>query len=192
MMVTLVRHAEVDEKYKNCYNGHNDIGLSESGGLQAKELAKELDAMEFDVVFCSDLRRAKETIKHFAHVKNVVYTDKLREKSWGKHEGLSFDEITAQKEIVYIDFLQWINALDGEPYEDYIQRVKLFFLEFLPSLHKERILVVTHAGVIRSLIGVVKSITIEEAFSIDVPNASFMVFDYKNKKFIHGEKNEDI
>ena len=184
MKLTLVRHAEVDERYQNCYNGHNDIGLSKKGYLQAKELAKELDALEFDAVFCSDLLRAKETLKYSlypkstsslsltAHVKDVIYTDRLREKSWGRHEGMSFDEIIAKEKIEYIDFLQWIEALDGEPYEEYIKRVKKFFLEFLPSLKKENILVVTHAGVIRVLLSIINGITLQEAFSIKVAHAS--------------------
>lgn len=184
MRVTLVRHAEVEERYKNCYNGHNDIGLSKDGEIQAKELAKKLDVLKFDAVFCSDLRRAKESIEHSLHAKDAIFTERLREKSWGKHEGLSFDEIIAQGEVEYINFLQWIEALDGEPYEEYIKRVEAFFLEFLPSLNKESVLVVTHAGVIRVLMSIIKNITLEEAFGISVKNASFVVFDFKEKNFI--------
>jgi broad specificity phosphatase PhoE len=184
MRVTLVRHAEVKERYKNCYNGHNDIGLSKAGEIQAKELAKKLDTMEFDAVFCSDLRRARESIKHSIHVKDAIFTEILREKSWGKHEGLSFDEIIAQGEVEYIDFLQWIGSLDGEPHKEYIKRVSEFFLSFLPSLEKENILVVTHAGVIRVLMSIIKKISLEEAFGISVKNGSFVVFDFKDKNFI--------
>jgi broad specificity phosphatase PhoE len=183
MRVTLVRHAEVQERYKNCYNGHNDIGLSENGCVQAKELTKKLDEMEFDAVYCSDLRRAKETLQHSLHVENAIFTHRLREKSWGKHEGLSFDEIIAQVEIEYIDFLQWIDSLDGEPYKEYVKRVEEFFFNFLPSLEKENILVVTHAGVIRVLMSIVKKISLEEAFSISVKNSSSMIFDFKEKSF---------
>jgi broad specificity phosphatase PhoE len=192
MRVTLVRHAEVQERYKNCYNGHNDIGLSENGEAQAKELAKELDEMEFDAVFCSDLRRARESIKHSLHVENAIFTQRLREKSWGKHEGLSFDEIIAQGEIEYKEFLQWIEALDGEAHEEYTKRVKEFFLEFLPSLKKENILVVTHAGVIRVLMSIVKKISLEEAFSISVKNASLTVVDFKEKSFTKDIEIENI
>lgn len=180
MRVTLLRHAQVDERYKNCYNGHNDIGLSKNGYLQAKEVAKKLDTTEFDAVFCSDLRRAKDTLQYSSHAKDANYTKSLREKSWGKHEGLSFDEIIALGKIEYIDFLQWIEALDGEPHEEYIKRVKEFFFSFLPSLKKENILVVTHAGVIRVLLSIINGITLEEAFSIKVENASFTIFDFKN------------
>lgn len=177
MKVTLVRHAEVDEKYNGCYNGHNDIGLSKKGSLQAKELAKELDVLKFDAVFCSDLRRAKETLQHSLHAKDAFYTDKLREKSWGRHEGLSFDEIISQGEIEYLDFLQWIEALEGEPYKEYVKRVNDFFLEFLPSLKKESVLVITHAGIIRVLLSIINSTTLEKAFGIKVENGSLSILE---------------
>lgn len=183
MKITLIRHTEVSEAYHRCYNGHIDIGLSKTGFKQAKELAKYFSKHTFDGVFCSDLKRTKDTLCGFTQEKNAVYTDKLREKSWGKHEGLTFDEIIAQNEISYENFIQWINALDGEPYEQYIQRVREFFLEFLPSLQKENILVVTHAGVIRILIYIINEITLEEAFSITIPYSSYIVYDTKANSF---------
>lgn len=177
MKLTLVRHCEVDERYKNCYNGHNDIGLSENGEVQAKELCEELDALEFDAVFCSDLKRTKESLKHSLHVKSAIYTDKLREKSWGEHEGMSYDEIALREKTEYINFLQWIDVLGGEPYEDYIKRVKEFFLYYLPSLKKENILVITHAGVIRVLLSIIYDISLEEAFSVKVAYNSITILE---------------
>ncbi|ABB43391.1 Phosphoglycerate/bisphosphoglycerate mutase [Sulfurimonas denitrificans DSM 1251] len=177
MKLTLVRHCEVDKRYKNCYNGHNDIGLSKNGEFQAKELAQKIDSLEFDAVFCSDLRRAKESLKHSLHVKSAIYSDKLREKSWGEHEGMSYDEIVLREKIAYISFLQWIKILDGEPYLDYIKRVKEFFLDYLPSLKKENILVITHAGVIRVLLSIIHNISLEEAFSIKVEYNSITLLE---------------
>ena len=183
MKLTLVRHAQVDEAYTACYNGHNEIGLSKKGELQAKELCEFLDFLKFDAIFCSDTYRAKQSIKHSVHVESIIYTNKLREKSWGKHEGMKFDEIIAQGEIKYENFLQWINALDGEDYERYIERVRVFFLEYLPSLKKENILVITHAGVIRVFLSIVHKISLQEAFSIKVEHAKAIHYDTKDGDF---------
>jgi broad specificity phosphatase PhoE len=188
MKITLVRHTEIDEDYIGCYNGHNSIGLSKRGHKQAETLSKKLSSFNFDAVFCSDLFRAKETAKHFCFVKDILYTNRLREKSWGKHEGLSFDEIVSGGEIEYINFLQWIKDLDGEPYEEYIKRVEDFFMEYLPSLKKEKILIVTHAGVIRSFMSIIQKTTLEEAFSKKVGHGSYIVYNTKNGDFIY----EDI
>ena len=180
MKLTLARHANVDENYKNCYNGHNDISLSKTGKKEAKEMCELLDILKFDAIFCSDTHRAKETLKYSTHAKKAIYSDKLREKSWGKHEGMNFDEIIEQGEIKYENFLQWIDALDGEDYKEFMQRVKKFFFQYLPSLDKENILVITHSGVIRVFLSILHDISLEDAFSIKIQYAKPIHYDIKN------------
>ena len=60
MKITLVRHTEVQEKYHKRYNGHIDIELSPLGLTQAKNLASYFKEREFDLVYCSDLKRARD------------------------------------------------------------------------------------------------------------------------------------
>ncbi len=182
MKITLIRHGEVEVPYIGKYNGHNDIGLSKKGEKEAKKLAELFTCKEFDLVYCSDLRRAKETLKPFVQVKNALYTPKLREKSWGKHEGFGFDEITAQG-IVYKNFSQWIEALDGENYKEYVQRVKKFFFEELAAQKADNVLVITHAGVIRVLMAIVQNLSLEEAFTLALPYASYTLYDTDLKTF---------
>ncbi len=177
MKITLVRHTEVDEAYHKCYNGHIDIGLSKKGEEDAKRLAEVFANVQFDRVYCSDLKRTRATLAPFSQAKNAIYTEILREKSWGKHEGKTFDAIIAEGEIEYKDFLQWIYALDGEDYELYVKRVEQFFLENLVLESYNSVLVVTHAGVIRVLMALVQKLSLEEAFYIDVPYSSYVVFD---------------
>ena len=182
MKITLVRHGEVQTPFIGKYNGHNDIGLSEKGKKEAKKLAELFTCKEFDLVYCSDLRRAKETLQAFVQAKNAVFTEKLREKSWGKHEGLGFDEITAQG-IVYKNFSQWIEALDGENYTEYVQRVKKFFFEELVTQKADNVLVITHAGVIRVLMAIVQNLSLEEAFALALPYTSYTIYDTNLKTF---------
>jgi len=182
MRLTLVRHSEVQEPYIGCYNGHKDVGLSDKGYADAKKLKKYFQNSSFDAIYCSDLIRTRESLKQFINADNVIYTNELREKSWGKHEGLSFDEIIAQGEIKYIDFEQWIDALDGESVESYTKRIKKFLFEYIPSLNKENILLVTHSGVIKTFIASVKEISLQEAFSYKVPYSGVVVYDSLTKR----------
>ena len=126
MRVTLIRHAEVEKRYQGCYNGVIDIALSDDGYKQAKKLCEKLKSCEYDAIYCSDLIRSKETLNQLNISQNIIYTDKLREKSWGRHEGLSYDEIVKKEGVEYIDFLQWISLLDGERISDYIKKVADF------------------------------------------------------------------
>ena len=183
MKITLVRHTEVDEAYHKCYNGHIDIGLSKKGEEDAKKLAQVFENEQFDKVYCSDLKRTRATLAPFTQAKTAIYTELLREKSWGKHEGKTFDAIIAEGEIEYENFLQWIYALDGEDYELYIERIRDFFLEKLMREPYESVLVVTHAGVIRVLMALVQKLSLEEAFCIDVPYSSYVIFDTQEVSF---------
>ncbi len=182
MKITLIRHGEVEEAYIGKYNGHNDIGLSANGKKAAKELAERLKCKEFDLVYCSDLKRAKETLQPFVELKNAIFTSKLREKSWGKHEGMSFEEITAHG-IMYKNFSQWIESLDGENYKEYTYRVNKFFFEELVVKDAQNVLVITHAGVIRVLMAIVQNLSLEEAFSIALPYTSYTIYDTDLKTF---------
>ncbi len=201
MTITLVRHGEVDEAFHRCYNGHNDIALSPKGQEEALELAQHLKEKSFDAIYSSDLRRCQETLKPIINQLNLststtvipaeagmtaiptLLTKELREKSWGRHEGMTFDAIVERDGLVYEHFEQWINALDGEPYDAYIERIQHFFTQTLPQTGYNSVLVVTHAGVIRVLMHILKEITLEEAFSIDFPYSAYTTLDSDTWKF---------
>ena len=184
MIITLLRHAQVEKKYQGCYNGHLDIKLSQKGYKDAKKLKKYFQASDFDAIYSSDLIRAKETAKEFINTKNIIYTNELREKSWGRHEGLSFKEITTQDKISYINFTQWIDALDGENYQEFRKKIYNFFFNYLPSLKKTNILVITHSGVIKTFISLTNNLTLEDAFKISIPYNSNIVYDSKTNRLV--------
>jgi len=173
MKIFLVRHAEVQKEYLGCYNGHIDISLSEDGKASAKELADSLKDIKFDKIFCSDLKRARETLDAFELKEDVIFTTRLREKSWGKDEGKSFSEIEREG-IKYINFEQWIDALDGEDMQTYIKNAVDYFNETILKTDAKNILVVTHAGFIRAILSHQKKITLEETFKIKVPYGSYI------------------
>ena len=175
MKITLVRHGEVDRRYLGAYNGHIDISLSHTGHAQALALAQKFQNRDFDAYFCSDLLRAKETLAPL-HVR-ALYSQKLREKSWGAHEGMRYEEIVQSEGIGYKDFYQWLEVLDGENYLHFIARVKKFFYEELPVMGHEDVFIMTHSGVIRVLHHLHKGISLEEAFSLNVPYAGVFNFE---------------
>jgi len=183
MKITLIRHAEVEEAYHQRYNGHIDIGLSPVGIAQAQKLSRYFRTKEYDAVLCSDLKRCRQTLEAFILNVKPVYTSMLREKSWGRHEGKSFDEIIKSEDFEYKDFEQWINALDGEEYNEYIQRIKGFFTGFLTANPYDDVLVMTHAGVIRVLMHILLDISLEEAFSQSFGYANCIILDTDTWKF---------
>lgn len=171
MKLILIRHSEVIEEYQGKYNGHIDIPLSRQGIKDAQELGKHLISYNFDAIYCSDLKRCRETLEQLNIPLKATFTDKLREKSWGKHEGLSFNEIEASG-ITYTDFHEWIEQLDGEKISHFIHRIEKFFFEDLQKEPLNTVLIITHSGVIKTLLGLTKNLDLEESFSIQLPYSS--------------------
>lgn len=175
MNITFIRHTEVIKEYQHKYNGHIDIPLSQKGLADAKKLAQKI-TQNFDITFCSDLKRTKQTLKHFTNITNICYTKELREKSWGKHEGMSFEQIE-KTGIKYTTFLKWINSLDGESYEDFKIRIKNFF-DDLQKQNYKNVLIVTHSGVIKMFLHIYKNIPLEEAFSYKLNYGDTISFNF--------------
>ncbi len=171
MKITLLRHCAVESAYDGCYNGHIDISLSKQGYSHAKQLAIELQHHNFDALFCSDLKRAKETLDALDISVKPKYSLLLREKSWGRHEGLSFEKIN--ETIPYENFAQWLEALDGERVEEFIKRIKHFFFELLPQHKINHALIITHAGVIKTLMTLTNNLSLQEAFAMPFPYGSY-------------------
>lgn len=182
MKITLLRHAEVIEAYQGRYNGHIDIPLSSNGKVQAKRLAEALRDENFDSIYCSDLLRARETLNAFNLTLKPTFTDRLREKSWGSHEGKSFEEITAQG-LEYHNFEQWLEELDGESISSYRLRVQEYFYRVILEDRSENILILTHSGFIKTLISIINNSSLEEAFSINLPYSSYVTLDRTNMGF---------
>jgi broad specificity phosphatase PhoE len=176
MRLTLVRHGEVIEPYQGKYNGHIDIGLSEHGFEQAKALSKQLLAIKFDKIYCSDLRRAKETLTTLEYAQEVIFSSRLREKSWGRHEGKSFEQIEKEG-LKYKNFQHWIDTLDGEDMQEYIERIDNYFKETILKQNAQNILIVTHSGVIKTLLHLTQNISLEEAFSTHLPYSSCITLE---------------
>lgn len=152
----VVRHAETEWNASGRYQGQTDVPLSQSGREQAARLAGRLTGMAFDAVYASDLARALDTARTVAATLRgapVVQTDSgLREINVGQLAGKLPREIEAE-------FPHYIEALrrdpwharrpDGESMADLARRAKITF-DRLCALHAgQRVLVVTHGGVVR-------------------------------------------
>jgi len=152
-----IRHAETDMAGTFC--GQSDPDLNTRGHAQLSELINRLRKEQIGVVYTSDLLRARATAKAIAKAFGVKWHVRpaLREISFGRWEGIRWEEIE-RRDQAYA--LRWIAdyprlaAPGGENWDDFERRV-LEEVKFL-SLEAEacgcQVAVVTHAGVLRTLL----------------------------------------
>ncbi len=93
--VILVRHGETAWNRATRIQGHTDIPLSPLGLAQAQRLAEALADEPLAAVYASDLSRARQTAEALAATRGLeVRLDVgLRERAFGRFEGLSWEEI---------------------------------------------------------------------------------------------------
>lgn len=94
--MVLVRHGETDWNRGGRIQGHTDVPLNARGVEQAARLAAALQEDELDAIYSSDLRRAIATAEAIAtgRGRDVRQEPALRERGFGRFEGLSWDEIS--------------------------------------------------------------------------------------------------
>jgi broad specificity phosphatase PhoE len=150
-LLLLVRHGETDWNRDGRWQGHSDTRLNEAGREQARRVAREL--AHVDVVYSSDLARARETAEIIAGDLGLeVNVDpRLRERSFGGWEGLTAAEIETAFGEQHTRWLagEGAGADDAEPFEDFGGRVRDFLQDLLADHPDETILVVAHGGSIR-------------------------------------------
>jgi broad specificity phosphatase PhoE len=87
--IYLVRHGETDWNRLGLYQGTSDVPLNETGRGQAAALAKRLRAVQFDAIYTSPLRRARDTAEAVSQGRSLepIELPELRELSYGLWQG---------------------------------------------------------------------------------------------------------
>lgn len=91
MYLYIVRHGQTEWNVLKKMQGSADIELNEKGLTQANTTADMLKSLTFDIIFCSPLKRAKQTaeIINSKRGHNIVLDDRLKERNYGEFEGTS-------------------------------------------------------------------------------------------------------
>lgn len=172
MRVYLVRHAAVLARYEGKYNGWIDIPI-DPDRFEPKSSIEALSGVGFAAVYSSDLSRCVQTANILGY--SPVLDTRLREKSFGRGEGLGYDEICERFGLVYDGFESFIEGIGGESLSEFFCRVDDFLSQKKASYPDKEVLIFTHSGVIRYILSKVKNISLEEAFCIKIPYGSVTV-----------------
>ncbi len=112
--------------------------LSEKGIEQSITLKNQVDINEFDVVFCSDLKRAVDSAKYtFEGVKEIIQDERLRECNYGDYNG---------EDSSLANYEEHINDKfpNGECMLDVEKRIKSFCDFLLENYDGKHVAIVAH------------------------------------------------
>ncbi|MCT2406743.1 alpha-ribazole phosphatase [Chryseobacterium antibioticum] len=162
MEIHLIRHTAVENPEHLCY-GFSDIPLR-------NDFAEDFKALNFDenfdLIISSPSQRCTLLADYFKL--NYKTDERLREMNFGDWEMTKWTDIP-EEEITpwYHDFVN-TKASGGENLLEMQSRVLNFWNELTAEKFTDKVLIITHAGVIRLIIQSILEFPLENIFKIQI------------------------
>lgn len=178
MKVYLVRHGQTDTNIERKYNFIKE-DINENGVQQAKELREKIKDMDFDIIYCSPLLRARHTADIInAKNKEIVIDNRLEERKHGNLEG---KPTACTNREIYWNYYSDIQYGTEESIKSLFERVNDFLNE-LKNKNYNKVLVVAHKGTSRAF----------DAYFYGIPeNGKLLELGLKNAEIKEYELNKD-
>lgn len=182
--IDLLRHGEVEGDA--VYRGITDDSLTDTGWQQMVTALQ--DKNNWDLIISSPLLRCSEFADLVAEEDNIKLEidDALKEIDFGLWEGLSPDEILKQDADKLKSWWQCptrVTPPKGEDFHEFQARILKSLKQIIESNKGKKVLLITHAGVIRVVLMHVLGMQEENLFRLNVDNASFsQVHIYHDKQ----------
>lgn len=147
----LVRHGETDWNKARRIQGSTDIPLNDTGRSQAAMTGQLLGRRQWDLIVASPLSRALETAQIIATevgLPEPTQHPALVERRYGDAEGLDYRQVDTR--------YPGDTPVPGrESREDVMERVVPALLDIAGKHPGENVIVVSHGGVIRAVLGAI-------------------------------------
>ena len=159
MEIYLIRHTTPDIVKGTCY-GQSDIGTTDSFVAEAACIKKHVPP-QVQTVYSSPLRRCRQLATYLFGHQPILFDDRLMEIHCGHWEGQLWDDI--EKSHLQHWMRDRLNQCmpGGESYVQLYGRVRHFF-DSMPTHHS--IAIVSHGGVIRSLLSYINNVSLQDSF----------------------------
>jgi probable phosphoglycerate mutase len=187
--IIIVRHGQTQWNTRKIRQGHLDSELTDKGVAQARALGQRLARESFTALYSSDLGRALHTARMIAAMTGheIVTDERLRERHLGVFQGLSGDEIKDKHPEEYR-----LHRTLGPEYvipggESVRQQVarNVDCLDEIALKHPgEKVVVVTHGGVVSGLFRHALDIPLDAPRRFEFVNAGLNVFAYEDGHWI--------
>lgn len=183
MNIYLLRHGETEENKSKNYYGKLDAALNDTGREQSERAGKLIREIRFDQLYISERKRTRETAEIALNSKglNLKKDSRINEINFGIFEGKSYEEI---KRDYPLECEAWdkdwkgFTPEGGESYLQFYSRVKEFFEEAI-NQESQNILIVTHGGVIRTILCYVLGENLDLYWKFSSQNCDLTIIKYE-------------
>jgi broad specificity phosphatase PhoE len=172
-LLDLLRHGEVQGG--PCFRGQRDDPLTDQGWHHMQlALVSLADAQgaRWDQVICSPATRCRAFAEHFATARDLPLAvhEALAERDFGAWEGRGASEIPLEDLSAFWADPQAFDPPESEPFVAFRRRVAAGWRQLIASEWRHG-LVLTHGGVIRTILGELLGLSDAALILLEVPPA---------------------
>lgn len=179
LRLLLVRHGEPEGSYRGRCYGKLDVGLSESGRSQMKQLRDAFDFSSVHGVYSSPRRRALESARALGLAPSVE--PRFAEMDFGDLEGMAYDDVAIRYPALYGQWMERpteVSFPGGESFARLRRRVLEALTELREEAPSQSIAVVSHGGVNRIILADALGVSPGSIFHMDQSYGGINVIDY--------------
>lgn len=174
MEIHLIRHTAVENPENLCY-GFAEMSLRKNYLEDFKAINLDKD---FDLIISSPSQRCQLLAKYFQF--NYTIDERIKEMNFGDWELQKWIDIPEDEiNLWYEDFIN-IKATNGENLLEMQNRVSEFWNELISNENSKKVLIVSHAGVIRLILQSILQFPLENMFSIHIDYGRKTIIEVKN------------
>lgn len=183
--ILLLRHGQTLWNIEGRIQGHGDSPLSAEGLAQADALARRLGAERPDMLYTSDLGRARQTMAPIARATGLVprVDPDLRERCYGVFEGRTWLEIEREFPREYEAHLgrsPAVKAEGGESMLEFYERAVGAITRIAENAAGAKVVILAHGGVLGMLYRHIANIPLAAPRTYAVPNACINRFRFRS------------
>lgn len=191
MKLYFVRHGETDWNLARRVQGHSDIPLNEYGRYLARETAKGLRDVPFDLAYTSPLIRARETAELILAGREIpiIEDENIKELGFGVNEGMCISgehkaPQTDEFNKFFTDTAHYVPAEGAESVQALLKRTGEFLqgLYHDANLQDKTILISSHGAALTGLLNNIKGrLDVAEFWKDRVPaNCAVTIVEVKD------------
>ncbi|MDJ0766025.1 MAG: histidine phosphatase family protein [Myxococcota bacterium] len=182
--IYLVRHGETEANKEDIFRGRNEVPLNQNGLVQAKDTQTYFDAIPIDLVISSPLSRATKTARIIFPQQEIRIEPLLENLDMGDWSGQPKQLFRERHPDLW---QKWVTAPEtlkfpkGESLSDVYRRARTF-LTWLESIDFTSAAVVSHRGVLKTIIAAAIGLKENYYWRFHLDNASISVLAYDERR----------
>jgi len=180
--IYFIRHPRTEAPLGVCYGNSDVLPGQEAMEETVQKVKEKLDGIEPKVCYTSPLSRCKMLADKLGPESQIIISEGIREIDFARWEMTPWAEIPMDEQKEWGEDFVNCKIHGGENFFDVQKRVVCFWEELVKG-DTETVLVVTHAGLLRSLLAWLLDASPKKIFAIHIDYGDIIRVEWHDENF---------